>query len=40
MGKNGGGEYDVYWNDVFVLAESCHGDQITQCMAKGKTVTL
>ena len=27
----------VYWNDVSVLAESCHGDQMTQCMVRGKT---
>ena len=49
MGKNGvrgnktqnmGGEYDVDWDRVGVLADSFHGDRMTQCMANGKTVTL
>jgi hypothetical protein len=35
-----GGGYDVYWYDDGGLAESCRGDQMTQFMAKGKTVTL
>jgi len=37
--KQGGRKY-VYWNDVRVPAESCHGDQMTQRMANGKTVIL
>jgi len=35
-----GGEYDVDWNDVAVLAESFNGDQMTQCVANDKIVTL